>query len=468
MLMMRPTGLSTWMGWTILGMPIPSATLRGLRPLVSLRGLRGNLLSDGVRTFTYECEASLKQSERGAANRLTSVTSGTLTTTFEYDGLGNRTAQTVDGVTTEYVLDVAGGLPEVIVATTGGASMRYLQVQGQILAEYDAGAWGYVLPDHLGSVRQLVGSDSQVALAQSYDPFGVPFETSGSGESDFGYTGEWWNSEAALLYLRARYYEPAIGRFVSKDPWQGDSSRPQSLNAWSYVQGNPLNFTDPSGRIFCPYGVDPETGACNPPRWGGLVEGLPPTFAQTFAQTMAGNPASATAQVALSVLAYLYFRLADNLQPSPPPLRVGSPWEGLREWLPLGQQPNSLIPGPALGDTPEWLPAVLPGPYVDMPGTTTWVLDFRLIQPCFEDNVLLADSRSSEEIRKSIRSLEKQIAKHQEKIDKRIGFDPVSDDPVISQRAAEARLRHLQREIETFRRQIERLKQELINRGEVP
>ncbi len=198
-------------------------------------------LSRTVHSYTYS-----------AANRLTSVTSGTLITTFEYDGLGNRMAQTVDGVTTEYVLDVAGGLPEVIVATTGGASTRYVQVQGQILAEYEAGAWAYVLPDHLGSVRQLVGSGSQVDLAQSYDPFGVPFEASGSGESDFGYTGEWWDSEAGVLYLRARYYDPVVGRFVSKDPWQGDSSRPQSLNAWSYVGNSPINFTDPSGFLANP------------------------------------------------------------------------------------------------------------------------------------------------------------------------------------------------------------------------
>jgi YD repeat-containing protein len=108
--------------------------------------------------------------------------SGTLTTTFEYDGLpalvaqaqvGNRTAQTVNDVTTEYVLDVAGGLPEVIVATTGGASTQYVQVQGQILGQQESGAWVYILPDALGSVRQLVGSDGQVALAQGYDPFGV-------------------------------------------------------------------------------------------------------------------------------------------------------------------------------------------------------------------------------------------------------------------------------------------------------
>jgi RHS repeat-associated protein len=205
----------------------------------------GNLLSDGVRTFTYD-----------AANRLTSVTSGMLTTTFEYDGLpapvaqaqvGNRMAQTVDGVTTEYVLDIAGGLPEVIVATTGGAGTRYVQVQGQILGQQESGAWVYILPDHLGSVRQLVGSGSQVDLAQSYDPFGILFETSGSGESDFGYTGERWDSEAGLLYLRARYYDPGVGRLLSKDRFSGDSNRPQTLSGWDYVENNPTNLVDSTG-----------------------------------------------------------------------------------------------------------------------------------------------------------------------------------------------------------------------------
>jgi YD repeat-containing protein len=131
----------------------------------------GNLLDDGVRSFAYD-----------VANRLTAVTSGTLTTTFQYDGLGNRVAQTVDGTTTTYVLDVAGGLPEVIVATTDGTSTYYVQVQGQILGQQGSGVWVYVLPDYLpapvaqapvGSVRQLVGVDWQVALAQSYDPLSM-------------------------------------------------------------------------------------------------------------------------------------------------------------------------------------------------------------------------------------------------------------------------------------------------------
>ncbi len=120
-------------------------------------------------------------------------------------------------------------------------------MQGQILAEYEAGAWGYVLPDALGSVRQLVDAAGQVTLAQIYDPFGVPFETFGSGESDFGYTGEWWDSEAALLYLRARYYEPAVGRFLSKDRFSGDFNRPQTLSGWDYVENNPANLVDSTG-----------------------------------------------------------------------------------------------------------------------------------------------------------------------------------------------------------------------------
>jgi YD repeat-containing protein len=124
-----------------------------------------------------------------AANHLVSANVDGVVSSFEYDGSDNRTAQTVDGVTTGYVLDVAGGLPEVIVATTGGASTRYVQVQGQILAEYQAGAWGYVLPDHLGSVRQLVDAAGQVSLAQGYDPFGNLNSQHGTPNSQlpFGY-----------------------------------------------------------------------------------------------------------------------------------------------------------------------------------------------------------------------------------------------------------------------------------------
>jgi RHS repeat-associated protein len=274
----------------------------------------------------------------------------------------------------------------VIVATSGEASTYYVQIQSQILAQYGSGAWTYILPDHLGSVRQLTNASGQVTLAQSYDPFGNLFEAAGLGASGFGYTGEWWDAEAELLHLRARYYDPAVGRLLSKDPWPGNVSWPQSLNGWSHVAGNPINATDPSGYLvipllrICIFGVDPETGDCED------ALGIPPVFATT----MAVDPASGTAQVALTVLTYLALGLIDDLEVSPPPIQVGNPWEGLREWIPAEQQPAPHILEPPLGDTTEWLPPRLPGPSLDDVPSTLHILDFTLVQPCFDDYILLS------------------------------------------------------------------------------
>jgi RHS repeat-associated protein len=206
----------------------------------------GNLTNDGVRSYTYD-----------AANRLTAV-SGSPASSFGYDGLGNRITMTVSGATTRYALDVASGpsaalrtsLPEVI-AATGGATTQYLQVQGQVLAQYDSGTWGYVAPDALGSVRQVVDPAGSVTLAQSYDPFGNLLSSVGSGSSVFGYTGEQVDASTGLVYLRARYYQPGQGRFVAKDAWLGDYQEPQTLNGWNYVEDNPVNLADPSGYGIC-------------------------------------------------------------------------------------------------------------------------------------------------------------------------------------------------------------------------
>jgi hypothetical protein len=63
-----------------------------------------------------------------------------------------------------------------------------------------------------------------------------------------------------LIYLRARYYNPADGRFQSRDTWGGSYNSPQSLNRWNYTQSNPVNYTDPSGH--CVSGVVVDTIFC--------------------------------------------------------------------------------------------------------------------------------------------------------------------------------------------------------------
>jgi RHS repeat-associated protein len=103
-----------------------------------------------------------------------------------------------------------------------------------------------MLPDHLGSVRQVVDADGNVVQSTSYTPFGEVMESEGSRQSVFGFTGE-QTDETGLMYLRARYYAPGVGRFITVDPWRGDMTKPMSSNSWLYVYANPVNMIDPSG-----------------------------------------------------------------------------------------------------------------------------------------------------------------------------------------------------------------------------
>lgn len=189
----------------------------------------GNLLNDGVRSYVYD-----------SANRLTSVTQGGTTTQFTYNGNGDRMAQIVGGVSTNYVLDPTG-LAQVLMASIAGQSQYYLPG----LAQYDT-AWAYYLPDRLGSLRQLANNTGQVNLAQSYDPFGNVLQQTGSGQSIFGYTGEQIDP-TGLVYLRARYYNPGTGRFLTADSIIPNPLNSMGWNRYAYGYNNPVKFVDPSG-----------------------------------------------------------------------------------------------------------------------------------------------------------------------------------------------------------------------------
>ncbi len=69
-------------------------------------------------------------------------------------------------------------------------------------------------------MRQLTDILGELHYAANYDPYGNPFETSGSLTSALGFTGEFTDPNG-LLYLRARYLQPGYGAFLSKDPFEG-------------------------------------------------------------------------------------------------------------------------------------------------------------------------------------------------------------------------------------------------------
>jgi RHS repeat-associated protein len=124
---------------------------------------------------------------------------------------------------------------------------RALYVPG--VGQWDGKDWTYELPDGLGSVRQL--ADAQGYLVQRYDyaPFGEVLASEGNRINSLRYTGEQWDSDVGLLYLRARWYDPSVGRFTTRDLFPGFPTLPQTQHSYVYVNNNPLRNTDPSGHF---------------------------------------------------------------------------------------------------------------------------------------------------------------------------------------------------------------------------
>jgi len=167
---------------------------------------------------------------------------------YQYNGLGDRIRQTVNGVTTNYTLDLNAGLTQVL----NDGTNAYVYGLGRI-AQVST-TTEYFLGDALGSVRQLVNAGGTITLGKSYTPYGEVTSTAGSGTSPFAFTGEQQDA-SGLTYLRSRYYASGTGRFLTRDTWGGDAYSPMSYNRWSYVQSNPINYVDPTGqRAWCPAG----------------------------------------------------------------------------------------------------------------------------------------------------------------------------------------------------------------------
>jgi RHS repeat-associated protein len=170
----------------------------------------------------------------------------------------------MDGVTTNYTLDLNSSLIQVL----ADDAYTYLYGAGRI-AQVSSTASEYFLGDALNSVRQLVDGEGNPLLSMSYDPFGSGLGSMGVGSSVVGYTGE-ITDPSGLVYLRARYYAPGAGSFISRDSWEGNQLKPRTYNLWSYVLSNPINLTDPSGNIcmdpWAPSGIhfDPNRGCDYP------------------------------------------------------------------------------------------------------------------------------------------------------------------------------------------------------------
>jgi len=217
---------------------------------------RDQLLTYGDASYSYS-----------PAGEMVSKTAAGQTTTYTYDTRGILTGAALpDGRTVEYVLDATGW--RVGKKVDGVVQQRRIYGRSlEVLAELDdaaqvtsrfvfvnplgsaayltkAGRTYGLISDHLGSARIVVDATSgEIVQRLDYDAWGQILQDSNPGFQPFGYAGREFDSETGLLYMRARYYSPKEGRFISEDPI-GFKGGP---NRFTYVSNNPVNWTDPFG-----------------------------------------------------------------------------------------------------------------------------------------------------------------------------------------------------------------------------
>lgn len=217
------------------------------------------LSASGDLSENYTVDANGNMTARGhwgnevqvfdQANRLIQGSAGAFTYNYTYDGDSRRTKIARGStVINTFTYDINRALPVII------EDSEHKYIWGLDLLYVEDTTWfgevGWYLKDALGSIRVIVDDEPEVELYEEYDAFGNEGYSNRLYNQPFKFTGEPDDEEYTgtnYVYLRARYYDPVIGRFISRDPFPGDTKAPLTLNRYSYVENNPVNKVDPSG-----------------------------------------------------------------------------------------------------------------------------------------------------------------------------------------------------------------------------
>ena len=193
----------------------------------------GNMLSNGVLSFAYD-----------SANRLTSAGG----CTYTYNAEDVRIACLSGSVTTTYTYDTNCRLSRLLMKTTGGVVTKYVYGRG-LIGEETAGEFKTYHFDCRGSTVAITDLCGEITDTFRYDTYGKLIGRSGASTVIFGYNGRDGvvTDPNGLIYMRARYYSPAMKRFVNADIVPGEISDAVTLNRFAYANGNPVSFVDPFG-----------------------------------------------------------------------------------------------------------------------------------------------------------------------------------------------------------------------------
>lgn len=187
-------------------------------------------------------------------NQLIGFTDGETTASYAYNVDGLRYEKIVDGQRINHVWDGSKQIVADVIDNQFYEADCYIRGTN-LVAKYnykngDKTEYTYYTQNAHGDVVNLTNANGEVTKTYKYDAFGVEKDIVDSDKNAFRYCGEYYDAESGTIYLRARYYDPSIGRFISRDSFAGKNEDPLSLNLYTYCANNPIVNVDPTGHFW--------------------------------------------------------------------------------------------------------------------------------------------------------------------------------------------------------------------------
>jgi len=211
------------------------------------------LQNAGEDLFTFETNGNLR-SQTGSRNanytwdwdkRLIQI-AGDYSAEYIYDVFGHRRAATRSGTTVRYVLDINGPMSQVLMEkdASGTVLNYYVYGLGLISRIKPDGTTHYYHYNNVGSTIAITDQSQTITHKYQYDPFGRVLQSQEADANPFRFVGQWgvMDEGNGLHFMRARYYDAVLGRFLTEDlEWK--------CNLFNYAENNPSKYYDPNGSV---------------------------------------------------------------------------------------------------------------------------------------------------------------------------------------------------------------------------